>query len=197
MIKKITTFIFICITALTLAQTENSYVKKGLFVDALIGGSSLSSHYNGGRDAISMFSFNARVGSKWYFGETSKFNSGIQLTWARLGFNVASVNNNYYYRQTVGVFNFIPLNVGYTSYLAFNDNMGLETNINVGPGFTFNKNFVLIGVHANPEIKFRYKNLAAGFDFSLLNAQNFSKETSYYSYWFSHNTYSLVFGLKF
>lgn len=164
MIKLITLSILTLLTSLSFAQ-GNEFAKNGLFVDALIGGTALSSHITNGADEIGLFAFNARIGSKWYLGENKKFRAGAQLTYARMGFSV--VRN---FGTTYAFFNFIPVNPGFTGYLAFNDKMGLETNLNVGPGFTFNKRSILVGVHVNPEVKFRYKALALGFDFSLLNA---------------------------
>lgn len=183
----------IVLVALTLivswgAMAQNSYAKNGIFVDALMGGSAFSKHKTDGE--VGYFSLDARVGSKWYLGSESKFRSGVQLIYGRIGFNASKWG---------ALFNFLPVNAGYTSYWSISDAMGLELNLNVGPGMAINKYTTLMGIHVNPEFKLRYKALALGFDFSFLNGGNLNTSTSYTDkiYWYSLNTYSVVFGLKF
>jgi len=195
--KKIMIAMVILLTSLNVnAQNENTNATNGLFVDALIGISSLSSHYYKGTDGVAKFSFNARVGSKWYKGNSgSNYTPGFQMTWTRLGVStfVRNISGSVI---DLTSFDIMPLNIGYTGYLKFNDNVGLETNFNVGPGFSINKYNTLIGLHINPELKLRYKALALGLDFSFFNGENYNQLYYTRGYWYTLNTYSLVLGIK-
>lgn len=194
--KKQILILTIALISIFKINAQEGNATNGLFVDALIGVSSFSSHTYKGRDGVAKFSLNARVGNKMYLSNSNKLSHGVQMTWVRLG---VSTFTRKIYGTIVNFtsFDMMPLNIGYTGYLKFNENIGLETNFNVGPGFSFNKHFTLIGLHLNPEFKLRYNALAVGLDFSFFNGKNVNEESYSLGYWFTLNTYSLVLGVKF
>lgn len=186
--KTIITMMILMTSLFINAQNEN--IKNGLFADVLIGKSSFNFNNLNSAYSRSMFSMNARVGSKWYFGSNEKYRPGIQMTWLRTGFSTHIDNGN-----SFTFFNFIPLNVGYTSYLSIDEDLGLELNLNIGLGYSFAKGRTLSGYHLNPEAKLRYRTLSLGLDLSFYDGKEI-RDDNYEGYWFSNNSYSLTLGIK-
>ena len=136
-------------------EAESSYklIKKGLYIDAMVGNAELSSK----NSSESWTGFGLKVGSKWYFGAMEKVGLGFQINWLRAG---------YYVNTRTPVVIIAPLNIGFASIWKINDDMGVEGNFNFGVS-TFNdikEEDGFWGVIYNPEVKFRYKRWSAGFD---------------------------------
>lgn len=134
--------------------------KNVMFVDGLLGF---------GGNAGGVFSLHGRFGNKWYFTSSDKFRPGFQATWMRLGIRKSFTNSGF-------SLDFYPVNVGFTSMLAFNDKMGLEMNFNFGPAFqlnSFSPVNMMLQAHVNPEVKFRYNKLTFGIDLSILAGNPF------------------------
>lgn len=175
---------------------SNNYASNGVYLEALIGGTTFSESLKVDPDDLNLVSFNVLAAYRWYANTGKRYKPGIQLTFVRLGLDAGKTKKPVILpRNDVAMFNLIPMNIGYTSYLAFNEELGMEFNINLGPGMAITNDFVQIGIHANPNVKFRYKKLAFGLDASILNGPNVHPDSR--NDWYSKNTFSATFGYKF
>lgn len=200
-------------TTVTEEKTESRPAKEpkdkiygnGLFIEGMLGMNSIYQK----DDAINYYydefgnyieetspsrqnyaSLSIRLGSKWYFGANEKWRPGIQVTYFRLGLylNPNATNPG---RNSVSLGN-----VGFANAFKFNEKIGLEANANVGltmmnflPPF-FNNN-PAAGLNYGLEVKFRYKALAVGLDYSRMEA-NFNSNR-----YTSMDVISLSIGAKF
>lgn len=171
-------------------------MKHGFFIDGLIGGR-IGNIYN---PSIGTFGF--KLGNKWYFGKNKIYRPGIQLTAikANLAYNI---NNEY-----LGVI-ISPANLGFANVFEFTENIGAEVNLNVGMTMMYdilyqgNSNIdAYFGVSVTPEVKFRYKQFAVGFEANISNY--FYQNQNFYGNGINSNLtvlpinlYSLSIGRKF
>lgn len=135
-------------------------------------------------------SLSVRLGNKWYFGSNEKWRPGIQVTYFKLGLylNPNATNPG---RNSISLGN-----VGFANAFKFNEKIGMEVNANVG--FTamnvlppFFNNSPVAGLNYGLEVKFRYKALAVGLDYSRMQAAfNSSRYTSM-------DVMSITIGAKF
>lgn len=169
--------------------SDREFMEGGFFLDGMIGAGFLAAN---GFTSDPNLAFDFQMGTKWHFGEGRVYRPGFQMTWFRLGLQKSPTS---IYFST----HLYPINVGYASIFGFSDELGLEVNVNAGPGF----NFILsqfpdadvqVGLHVNPNVKFRYGSFAVGVDISMLNGPIV---TNGGSLWFSSNIYSLTLGGKF
>lgn len=186
-------------------EPKDKIYGNGFFIEGMIGSNSIyqkSNYVNYYYDEFGNYieetspsrqsyaSISIRLGNKWYFGSNEKWRPGIQVTYLKLGlyFNPNATNPG---RNSVSLGN-----VGFANVFKFNEKIGMEANANVG--FTamnmlppwFN-NTPAAGVNYGVEVKFRYKALAVGLDYSRMEA-NF-KSTKYTSM----DVISVTIGAKF
>lgn len=158
---------------------------NGFFIDAIAGIGPKTVSYPAISTSIGqptgviyvdqMVSASVRLGSKWYLSKGEKFRTGIQAVWLRLGTLVPTDVSNLINTNLTQWLTCAPLNVGSTNLLAFNDDIGLEMNFNIGlnanASFTTvssgNQTLLQFGLMINPVVKFRYKKLAVGLDFAF------------------------------
>jgi len=157
---------------------------NGLFIEGMIGRNSIyqkNNYINYYYDEFGNYieepspsrqnyaSISVRLGSKWYFGSRAKWRPGIQVTYFKLGLylNPNATNPG---RNSISLGN-----VGFANAFKFTEKIGMEANANVGftamnvlPPF-FNNNPVA-GLNYGLEVKFRYKALAVGLDYSRMQA---------------------------
>lgn len=175
--------------------SDSEIAHSGFFLDGIFGGGPLSvPGYSYVPEMLG--SINFRLGTKWYFGNGYRYRPGLQMTWFRLGFSAANLLGTTY-QQPIFMVDLYPVNIGHASILSFNDVLGLEINVNTGLGMEFpiaSTIYPMIGIHVNPELKFRYKALAVGLDISIFNG---TQMTSNNSLWYAKNIYSLSIGGKF
>ncbi len=135
-------------------------------------------------------SVGVRFGSKWYFGTREKWRPGLQATYLKLGIYV---NPN----SGIGFANSISLgNLGFANAFKLSESMGMEANANVGlnimnflPPFG---NGPAVGLNYGAEVKFRYKVLAVGLDYSRMEGNmGYAPERR------SMNVFSVSIGAKF
>ena len=124
--------------------------------------------------SVNYFGFNVRLGNKWYFGTSETWRPGIQATWARIGVFIP---------EDLGFnppkFTLSLLNLGFANAIKFNESNGMEINANVGfsmngiplPSAINNNDNLQIGVIFGGEVKYRYKAIAVGFDYSRINLE--------------------------
>ena len=76
-----------------------------------------------------------------------------------------------------------PLNIGWSNTFSFNEDMGLQLNINFGfilvVGYDFNAVYLI-----NPGLKFRFNSFAVGLDIVIINGNNLSAQ--------NHSLFTLV-----
>ena len=142
------------------------------------------------------FTFNIKFGNKFYLGSKDKlWRPGIQANWIRLGINI---DVNFPSTLITGPKNFSFANVGMANVFKFTDDIGLEVNFTTGLNLDIDldNNFVTYGIGFSPELKFRYKNLAAGLEYFRIQgfARNAPGEYTYNRNW---NILGLSIGAKF
>lgn len=182
---------------------------NGFFVEGLIGANQYSernnylSYYDSqgnfypeGHETTqsisrsTLTSIGVRFGNKWYFGEREKWRPGLQVTYLKLGIYV---NPN----STIGFANSASVgNLGFANAFKLSESLGLEANANVGlnimnflPPFG---NGPAIGINYGAEVKFRFKALAVGLDYSRMEGNlDYQQERK------SMNVFSVSIGAKF
>lgn len=174
-------------------EKKNHISNSGLFIEGMIGRNSIYQKNNTVNYYYDEFgnyieepnpsrqnyaSLSIRLGNRWYFGSLEKWRPGIQVTYFKLGLylNPNATNPG---RNSISLGN-----VGFANAFKFTEKIGMEANANVG--FTamnvlppwFN-NDPAAGINYGLEVKFRYKALAVGLDYSRMQANfNNSKYTS-------------------
>lgn len=115
-----------------------------------------------------------RLGSKWSLKEIgNNYNIGVQCNWIRLkatyGYGTREYQNSGYDPDTLGYFSFDApiLNVGLVNQIKFGQST-LQLNFNTGPTI-FYYTAIAGGWVVNPEIKFVYRKLYLGLDYSLIS----------------------------
>lgn len=113
-------------------------------------------------------SIGLRLGNKWYFGKREKWRPGLQATYVKLGLYV-NPDSHIEFTNSLSVGN-----VGFANAFKLSESQGIEVNANVGltimnmfpPYFTD----PAAGINYGIEVKYRYKVLAVGLDFSRMEA---------------------------
>jgi hypothetical protein len=187
-------------------KPKDAIFENGFFLEGMLGMNSIKqtssysiySYYDEFGNYIeekspareSYASLSIRIGNKWYFGSREKWRPGIQLTYFKLGLYL-NPNSNY----AVGRNSMSLANVGFANIFKFSEKIGLEANANVG--FTV-LNFLppwnidpTPGINYGVAVKFRYKALAVGLDYSRMEA-NFNSSS-----YTSMDIISLSIGAKF
>ncbi len=181
---------------------------SGIFLEGLIGANDYSesntyfsyyddqgNYYPSGFETTQidrslMTSIGIRFGSKWYFGEREKWRPGLQATYLKLGIYI---NPN----SSIGFANSISVgNLGFANAFKFSEAIGMEANANVGLNIM---NFLppfgtgpAVGINYGAEVKFRYKVLAVGLDYSRMEGNmGYAPERR------SMNVFSVSIGAKF
>jgi len=186
-------------------KSTYSVLNSGFFVDLLPGfGFEHFSYrgydyYNYDRVDLNMGGLAVRIGSKWLFGSSKRFRAGFQMTWVRFGLYSGRYKNyydyDYGYEERFVVVQLAPVNLGFTSILAFNDNMGIEFNYVIGFNVVAGSYMetVALGFLHNPNVKFRLNRFSFGIDltygsFGLIDYEDIK---------FNHNSFSFIVGAKF
>ena len=177
---------------------------NGLFIEGMIGMNSITqfgytNYYydefgnyiqDSGVQKDNYASLNIRLGSKWYFGTREKWRPGLQVTYFKLGLylNPDAYNPG---RNSIALGN-----LGYTNAFKFKENIGMEANLNVGlcamnvlPPWSYLD--PALGINYGVAVKFRFKALAAGLDYSRLQT-NFNNSRGTIM-----NVFSVTIGAKF
>ena len=182
---------------------KDPILNSGLFIDGMLGMNTIiqegTTYYydefgyyieQTGLQKQNYASLSIRLGSKWYFGTREKWRPGLQLTYFKLGLYI---NPNTFNpgRNSIAIGN-----LGFTNAFKFTEKIGLEANANVGfcamnilPPWSFND--PAPGINYGVEVKFRYRALAVGLDYSRLDA-NFNRPDRT-----TMNVYSVTIGAKF
>ncbi len=166
-------------------KKKDFILSNGFFVEGLIGVNLYSernnylsyydpqgNYYPNGYETIqsidesTLTSVSIRLGNKWYFGQREKWRPGLQATYLKLGIYV-NPNSNIGFTNSVSIGN-----LGFANAFKLTENMGLEANANVGfnimsmlPPFN---NQPAVGINYGAEVKFRFKALAVGLDYSRM-----------------------------
>lgn len=154
----------------------NDVLKSGFFIEGLTNGivtrlPSFGYYKSYGRarsDRGAGLGF--RMGSRFYFGNSTKYRPGMNLNYLRF---------QMFLTQKTFLMSFAPIGLGFANLINFNDEMGLEVNFNVMINFLFpftRKDYrvgyfgdgdnadAYWGLIFGPTVKFRYKILAVGLD---------------------------------
>lgn len=188
-------------------EPKDKILGNGLFIEGMIGMNTISQknqfnsyYYDEFGNYIEQTSpvtenyasLSIRMGSKWYFGSNEKWRPGIQLTYFKLGLYINPNANGSY---GIGRNSMSLANVGFANAIKFNDKIGMEANANVGfslinflPPWNYDP---APGINYGAEVKFRFKALAVGLDYSRMDA-NFGQFDR-----ISMNIYSITIGAKF
>jgi hypothetical protein len=162
-------------------------MKSGLTVEGIFGAASTSSEveeqvfigydqfgspifqYVTSLERTTYVSLNVKLANKWYFNQSEKWRSGLQVNWFRFGINIDP--DNIFQSLFLGPKIFAPLNVGWTNVVRLSENLGIEANITGGA--VLNIDFLdggsSEGYAINPELKLRFKKLSFGFDYMYFN----------------------------
>jgi len=189
---------------------KDPLLSSGVFIDGLIGFAQLNRQdyqqdvyyidqwgnyiFSPGPTSFTTnyLSIGFRLGTKWYFGENEKWRPGLQVNWIRLGIYLDPDDAGSLF---IGPKNLSICNVGMANIIKFNDKMGLELNFTTGlnMGVDLDYGRMDIGIGITPEVKFRYKKLALGLDYSHI--QGISSTTNFRGdIW---NQLSISIGAKF
>lgn len=167
------------------AVRENKITSNGVFIEALIGSANYQYAYYvdnpfgpenfvSGYENVSALAIGFKFGNKFYFGgKDNPFRIGLNVHWVELnallgGFHEPSVQ-------------IAVVNPGIGAAWAFNRSLGVEANLNFGFSSLFIGDFEDqsganqiggYGVGFTPQVKFRFRALAVGFESNILNAIN-------------------------
>jgi len=166
-------------------KPEFNLFKNGLYMDAMAGVAFAMSGTGPG--------IGYRIGNKWYFGSSNDSRFGFQVRWAKVGLYLV---NDYL------AVHLAPVNVGAISLFKLSETTAIEANLTFGFNlmmFTEDER-TSFGFMTNPSIKFRYKKLAMGLDYSISSLGGGETSNGYVTTTYSNVTVgilSLTFGLKF
>ena len=186
-------------------EPKDKILGNGLFIEGMLGMNTITqfgytNYYydefgnyiqSSGVQKDNYASLSIRMGSKWYFGSNEKWRPGIQLTYFKLGLYINPNANGSY---GIGRNSMSLANVGFANAFKFNDKIGMEANANVGfslinflPPWNYDP---APGINYGAEVKFRFKALAVGLDYSRMDARQTNDRISM-------NIYSITIGAKF
>jgi hypothetical protein len=162
-------------------------MKSGLTVEGIFGAASTSSEveeqvfigydqfgypiyqYATSLERTTYVSLNVKLANKWYFNQSDKWRTGLQVNWLRFGINIDP--DNIFESLFLGPKILAPLNVGWTNVVRLSENLGIEANITGGAilNIDFLEDGFTEGYAINPEVKLRFKKLSFGFDYMYYN----------------------------
>lgn len=116
-------------------------------------------------------SFNVKLANKWYFNQSEKWRTGLQVNWFRFGINIDP--DNIFQSFLLGPKIFAPLNVGWTNVVRLSENFGIEANVTGGAvlNIDFLEDGATEGYAFNPEVRLRFKKLSFGLDYMYFNTE--------------------------
>lgn len=207
--KTFTLLLLSIITFSVFAQEEvnprtNKVLKSGFFAEGLISAVSTKipsfGYYRGfskaRRDAGAGIGF--RIGNRFNFGSSTKYRPGMNLNYLRF---------QLFFTPGAASLALSPIGVGFTNTISFNENMGLEANLNImfnflipierneyGTTSTEDGSDVdaYFGTIFGPSVKFRYKVLAVGLDMGFSPLINLDEGAGRGSY----SYYGICVGVK-
>jgi hypothetical protein len=162
-------------------------MKSGLTVEGIFGASSITYYelqqittiigydqfgnpiygidYEEVPSTITHVSLNVKLANKWYFNQSQKWRTGLQVNWFRFGINIDP--DNIFESLFLGPKILAPLNVGWTNVVRLSENLGIEANITGGAvlNIDFLEDGFTEGYAINPEVKLRFKKLSFGLDY--------------------------------
>lgn len=146
-------------------KTESTIFKNGFFIDFLFQGGPYSYTATSATSFVTQtVSLSTRMGNKWYFGNMERYRPGLTMTWFRPKVMIGDDGTG----DPLIVLGLSAVNVGLTNTISFNEVMGLEVNLNFGGvlyvDVTSDETFPAFLI--NPNVKFRYKQIAVGLDVS-------------------------------
>lgn len=162
-------------------EEKNPISQGGFFIEALIGYGQYQSRedyvyydYYGNyyiepmTERYNEMAFTIRFGNKWYFAQKGKWSPGLQATWLRLGnyIDTRNIETMFVGTKTISI-----ANVGMANAFDFGNNLGMEANFSVGPTIAAQLNnggYANLALLVAPEVKFRFKSLAVGLDYSYI-----------------------------
>lgn len=193
------------------AKTKDPLFDSGVFLDLILGYAGtteeyicyqceynpITETYNDVYTSypLNFFTFNIKFGNKFYLGSKDRiWRPGIQANWIRVGINI-DVNSPS--TLITGPKNFSFGNLGMANVIKFTDDIGMEINFTTGFNLDLDisNNFVTFGIGFSPELKFRYKNLAAGVEY--MRIQGFARNDPQHTYNRNWNMLGLSVGAKF
>ena len=161
-------------------KKKDAFHSPGIFLDLMLGYSQrqFKSQYSiyvynpnqAQYQYTNYITLSLRFGNKWYIGKREKWRPGIQANWFRLGINLDPQDIGY--SIFAGPKNLSIANVGMCNVFKFSDKIGLEANFTTGINAEFDLNYgsLIPGIAISPEVKFRYKNLAIGLNYTRIQA---------------------------
>lgn len=196
-----------CFCQIESSSQRDFILKKGLFIDGVIGVARIHqkydyanfiTYYENGEaitikpqfDTQTKTGINFKLGYSWYFGNKSRWKPGIQLTFLNLGV-ITDFKQLFGMRTSAGAGH-----LGFSNIFKLNQNTGIECNLKAGVSVL---DLVDLISHYNPvgalnyglDIKYRFKVLSIGLDFSRFEA-NFKSDQ-----YTSINNIALSIGAKF
>lgn len=149
---------------------ESGYFIEGVFASG-VATSGSESYYTGGQTVYSFPMVGVRMGTKFYFGGPSNMAFGMNLNYARL---MLGIVENTTYQVYDPYLNFAPIGLGAAWAYHFGNGFGMEVNgdFHVTIYGNSGESDMNVGITINPNIKFRYKVLAIGFDLGYVNGRN-------------------------
>lgn len=147
----------------------NRITKSGFYLELLVGGGGYS-HQLVRNFTGPAIAFN--LGNKFYMGDKNRdIRFGLDMNWGSIG---GIVNSGGFYGG--GAVHLAFVNPGFTMGASFNDAIGIEANFYMGPSVMIYTDQIDSevggGLRFGPQVKFRYKVLAVGFEFRYTRAFN-------------------------
>lgn len=198
-----------CFCQIESSSQRDFIFKNGLFIDGVIGVARIHQKYdyanfityyeNG--EAITIkpqfetqikTGINFKLGYNWYFGSKQIWKPGIKLTFLNLGIITD-------FKQMYGMNPMVGGGLGFSNIFKLNETSGIECNLKGGAFMLLTDRTKGWSTGYSPtgaisygfEVKYRYKTLSIGLDFSRLEADiNRDRYTSI-------NNYAISVGAKF
>lgn len=196
-----------CFCQIESSSQRDFIFKNGLFFDGVIGVATIhqkydytnfKTYYDYNETIVIKPSFqtqirtciNFKIGYNWIFGNREKWRPGFQLTFLNIG-AITDFKQLFGMRTMGGIGH-----VGYSNIFKFNETSGLECNIKFGilvldPAEFLSHYSPTGAINYGFEVKYRYKVLSVGIDFSRIEA-NFKTER-----YTSINNFAITIGAKF
>jgi TolA-binding protein len=166
-------------------NTDFDFFKKGFYMDVMAG-VAFASYYGAGPGV------GFRIGNKWYFGSNENYRIGIQAAWTKVGLYILD--------EELAI-HLSPVNVGLLNLIKLSENTGIEANLTLGFNLMVfpDDEEIYMGFITNPSVKFRYKKLAMGLDYSIssLGGGDSYEGSSYSNSSITIGILSATFGLSF
>ncbi len=169
-------------------KKKDAFHSPGIFLDLMLGYSQRQFKsqyailvYNPNQaqyQYTNYITLSLRFGNKWYIGKREKWRPGIQANWFRIGINLDPQDIGY--SIFAGPKNLSIANIGMCNVFKFSDKIGLEANFTTGINAELDIDYgsLIPGIAISPEVKFRYKNLAIGLNYTRIQAIEVSSALS-------------------